>query len=78
MGVFVERHYFENDEEGYHQYSMYAIYHGKSRLSPWYYRVEHLVDWVKPNQHMLTAFLSIKKHLVAQRPPNEGFMRKAP
>lgn len=78
QGVFIERHYFEEDEVSYRQYPMYAIFHGNLRLSPWYHRIEHLVHWVKPNRHSLIAFLELKKNLWAQRGPNEPFMRKAP
>jgi hypothetical protein len=75
LGVFVERHWFESDEEGYRQYPMYALYHGKERLSPWYYRVEHLVHWATPNKYSLIAFISLKLNLHAQRPETEKFMR---
>ena len=78
QGVFIEKHYFESDEEGYHQYPMYALFHGKTRLSPWYYRAEHLVHWAKPNRHSLIAFIALKNNLHAQRPQHEPFMRKAP
>ncbi len=75
MGIFIERYWFESDEEGYRQYPMYALYHGKERLSPWYYRVEHLVHWAKPNKHSIIAFISLKLNLHAQRPETEKFMR---
>ena len=75
MGIFIERHWFESDEEGYRQYPMYALYHGKERLSPWYYRVEHLVHWATPNKHSIIAFINLKLNLHAQRPETEKFMR---
>ncbi|NOQ49899.1 MAG: hypothetical protein GQ553_04480 [Nitrosomonadaceae bacterium] len=77
QGTFIEKHYFEEDET-YSIYSMYALFHGKDRLSPWYYRAEHLAHWVKPNKHSLIAFIALKMNLHAQRPPNEPWMRKAP
>lgn len=77
QGVFIEKHYFENDEI-YTTYSMYALFHGKTRLSPWYYRAEHLAHWAKPNKHSLIAFIALKNNLWNQRPQNEPFMRKVP
>ena len=77
QGIFVERHYFEEDET-YTTYPMYALFHGETRLSPWYYRAEHLIHWVKPNKHTLLAFIALKNNLWGQRPQHEPFMRKAP
>ena len=77
QGIFVEKHYFEDDEV-YTTYSMYALFHGKTRLSPWYYRAEHLAHWAKPNKHSLIAFIALKNNLHAQRSLNEPFMRKVP
>ena len=77
LGLFIERHWFENDEL-YRTYPMHAIFFAGERLSPWYYQPEELVRWVEPNKYVLRSYVHLKNHLYAQRPQIESLMRKAP
>ena len=76
-GCFIERKYFEEDET-YSVYPMYALFHVRERLSPWYYHVPPIRDWVKANSHVIMAYLQLQHQLLSQRSQNEKLMRMAP
>jgi len=74
-GLFIERQQFENDEGNYQPVSKYALFRMKERISPWYWEVWTLRDWVKQQKHIILAYIHIQHQLHSHRHPNEKFLR---